>query len=67
MFDLQSTPANGMGSSLARSPRRTRTPAYERRLILFIDFLGFKEVVASTERDPTALGRLLAALDTLGG
>lgn len=55
-----------MGSHLARLPRRTRTPAYERRLILFIDFLGFKEVVASTERDPAALGRLMAALDDIG-
>lgn len=55
-----------MGSSLARLPRRTRTPAYERRLILFIDFLGFKEVVHATERDPAALARLLAALDDIG-
>ncbi len=51
---------------MARGPRRTRAPAYQRRLILFIDFLGFKEVVAGTEDDPVALARLVAALDDIG-
>jgi hypothetical protein len=51
---------------MARLPLVRQQPAYERRLILFIDFLGFKEVVASTERDPDGLGRLLAAMDDIG-
>jgi hypothetical protein len=51
---------------LARSPRSRRAPAYQRRLILFIDFLGFKEVVASTENDPDALARLVSAMDDIG-
>jgi hypothetical protein len=51
---------------LARRTTRNAPPIYERRLILFIDFLGFKEVVASTERDPAALTRLIAALDEIG-
>jgi hypothetical protein len=51
---------------LAKLPRARPTPKYERRLILFIDFLGFKEVVASTERDPGGLRRLLAAMDDIG-
>jgi hypothetical protein len=42
------------------------SPKYERRLVLFIDFLGFKEVVAGTKGDPQALKRLIAALDTVG-
>ena len=53
-------------SILARLPRPRPRPVYEQRLILFIDFLGFKEVVASTERDPDGLGRLLAAMDDIG-
>ncbi len=39
---------------------------YEDRLILFIDFLGFKEIVGTTPSDPTALGRLIDALDEIG-
>lgn len=39
---------------------------YERRIIFFIDFLGFKEVVASTEHDPAELTRLVAALNAIG-
>ena len=51
---------------MARPPRRAAAPTYERRLILFIDFLGFKEVVASSESDVGALPRLVAALDDIG-
>ena len=51
---------------MSRPPRRAVAPTYERRLILFIDFLGFKEVVASTESDVGALPRLVAALDDIG-
>lgn len=39
---------------------------YEQRLVLFIDFLGFKEVVAGTAHDPRALRRLIAALNAVG-
>ena len=50
-----------------RSPTaRPVGPRYERRLILFIDFLGFKEIVAGTEDDPAALRRLVAALNDVG-
>jgi hypothetical protein len=52
--------------TLARLPVTRPNPVYERRLILFIDFLGFKEVVASTEHNPDGLGRLLAAMDDIG-
>ncbi|MFZ2982340.1 MAG: hypothetical protein WA085_15000 [Sphingobium sp.] len=51
---------------MANLPRARPIPKYERRLLLFIDFLGFKEVVASTERDPDGLQRLLAAMDDIG-
>lgn len=40
-------------------------PAYEERLILFIDFLGFQEHVDHTVDDPTFLNRLVSALETL--
>lgn len=41
-------------------------PEYEDRIILFIDFLAFKEVVEETETDPEALKRLISAMDRLG-
>jgi len=41
-------------------------PTYERRLILFLDFLGFREIVAETTDDPAALGRLIAGLNAIG-
>ncbi len=53
--------------TLAKLPRRRPIrPSYERRLILFIDFLGFKEVVAATEHNPAGLERLIAAMDEIG-
>lgn len=58
--------SNDKDYDLARSPAPTVSPAYEHRLILFIDFLGFKEVVEATENDPDALRRLIAALDEIG-
>lgn len=39
---------------------------YEERLILFIDFLGFKEIVGRTASDPAALTRLIDALNDIG-
>ncbi|EEX15467.1 conserved hypothetical protein [Citreicella sp. SE45] len=46
---------------MAIAPR----PTYERRLILFLDFLGFREIVAETTDDPSALGQLIAGLDAI--
>ena len=43
-----------------------RTLCYERRLILFIDFLGFGEIVAETEGNWQSLRRLIAAMDAVG-
>lgn len=40
-------------------------PAYEERLVLFVDFLGFRDIVQDTERDPAELSRILGALDQL--
>jgi hypothetical protein len=41
-------------------------PAYDRRLILFLDFLGFREIVAETVNDGAALERLILALNAIG-
>lgn len=54
------------GRRLARLATRGPAPQYEDRLILFIDFLGFKEVVGTTTSDPAALGRLIDALNEIG-
>lgn len=40
-------------------------PTYENRLILFIDFLAFKEHVDRTVSEPEFLDRLVDALDVL--
>lgn len=40
-------------------------PAYEKRLILFLDILGFREIVAQTATKPDALRSLLAAIDMI--
>lgn len=42
-----------------------RREAYEERVVLFLDFLGFREIVASTENDPIALRRVLDAIDVI--
>jgi hypothetical protein len=42
-----------------------RKPAYETRIILFLDFLGFKEIVERTEADRDYLHNLLDAIDIL--
>lgn len=41
-------------------------PAYEQRITLFIDFLGFKELVDETESDAQRLTHLIRAMDALG-
>jgi len=50
---------------MARKSQRTRR-RYERRLILFIDFLGFKEHVDRTTTDPEYLTRLIDAMNLVG-
>jgi hypothetical protein len=48
-------------------PKRKLNPlVYERRLTLFIDFLGFKEHVQDTVSDPSVLRRLVSAMDRVG-
>lgn len=40
-------------------------PQYEQRLVLFLDILGFREIVDGTVRDPKALQAVLAAIDSI--
>lgn len=41
------------------------TPRYQRRLVLFIDFLGFSEIVEGTSKKPPELVKLIKAMDEL--
>ncbi len=50
-----------MSTHLAREEK----PKYEKRLILFLDFLGFSEVVATTAKKPGELVKLIKAMDEL--
>lgn len=45
---------------------KKKLPSYEDRLILFIDFLGFSEIVGKTATSSKALLRLIRAMDRLG-
>jgi hypothetical protein len=42
-----------------------RVKRYEERIVLFLDFLGFKEIVERTRRDAARLDDLLGAIDRL--
>jgi hypothetical protein len=42
-----------------------RKPVYQNRIILFLDFLGFKEIVERTDADRHYLHNLLDAIDLL--
>jgi hypothetical protein len=42
--------------------RKKKTPKYEQRLIVFLDFLGFSETVGETASDPQKLKRLINAI-----
>jgi hypothetical protein len=53
------------GNSEARSCGWHSENAYENRIILFLDFLGFKEIVERTEADRQYLHNLLDAIDLL--
>ena len=44
---------------------KSEKPQYEKRIILFLDFLGFKEIVEGTAGDPARLANLLKAIDRL--
>lgn len=45
---------------------KKKKPRYQRRLVLFLDFLGFKEHVERSAREPAHLARLVAAMDVVG-
>lgn len=38
---------------------------YEKRVIVFVDFLGFKELIDQTVKTPTLIGHILSAMDHL--
>jgi len=42
-------------------------PRYEKRLVLFLDVLGFSEIIDSTAKKPETLVKLIKALDELRG
>lgn len=39
--------------------------SYEERVILFLDFLGFKEIISQTENDEVLIDRIVRAIDHL--
>lgn len=43
-----------------------KAPTYQQRIILYVDFLGFKDHVNRTEDDPEFLGKLVRAMDRIG-
>jgi hypothetical protein len=47
-------------------PGKTKMRTYERRITLFIDFLGFKELVDRTATDATFLDRIVDAMERVG-
>ena len=51
---------------MAKKSKNKKLPSYEDRLILFIDFLGFSEIVGKTAADDKALHGLVKAMDRLG-
>ncbi|MCO5795189.1 MAG: hypothetical protein ACT6R2_14045 [Blastomonas fulva] len=46
--------------------KKPSAPRYDKRIILFIDFLGFKEVVERTKTDVDEFSRLIDALESIG-
>ncbi|MFC7695374.1 hypothetical protein ACFQX9_01340 [Bradyrhizobium sp. GCM10028915] len=48
-----------------RQKQQPKQHRYERRIVLFLDFLGFREIVDETERDSEKLRLLLRAIDRL--
>lgn len=54
-------------TSANTEPKKKKAPRYQTRLVLFLDFLGFKEHVERSAREPAHLARLIAAMDIVGG
>ncbi len=50
----------------SQNAERSVPAVYSRRLILFLDFLGFKELVDRTTTEPGFLPDLVAAMDVVG-
>ena len=50
---------------MTKAAKAVQTKQYERRIILFLDFLGFKEIVENTVTDDNRLQSLLKAIDQL--
>lgn len=53
-------------ASNTKKMRKRRLLRYEQRVVLFIDFLGFKEIVERTTNDNSLLENLVAAMDRIG-
>lgn len=51
---------------MTKGARRTRAPRYEERLVLFVDFLGFKAAVSRTASGEARLADLIDALNAVG-
>jgi hypothetical protein len=50
---------------MIQKTKRIQELRYRKRLVLFADFLGFKNVVHSTQNDPLALLKLIEALEEI--
>src|SRR5205085_12463823 len=61
----QHPPTPRTGPALMAHTPAEPPPEYEDRIILFIDFLAFKEIVEETRTDPKVLHRLVSAMDAL--
>lgn len=53
-------------ASNTKKMRKRRLLRYEQRVVLFIDFLGFKEIIERTKNDNSLLENLVAAMDRIG-
>lgn len=52
---------------MKKKANRTLKPKYEDRITLFLDFLGFSEIVDATAKDPARLRSLVSAMDRVKG
>lgn len=52
-------------SLASRKKKTVSKPRYEDRIVLFLDFLGFSEIVGETESDEGKLRSLVAAMDRI--
>lgn len=51
---------------MIKKQKKKKPPFYENRIVLFIDFLGFKEIVIKTTSNESELHCLVKAMDRLG-